>query len=51
VTVRQLNDGREYRVVKHFWEPAELEDRCRLAGLAATVHQTISLQYGVGRRR
>lgn len=51
VTMRRLNDGREYRVVKHFWEPAELEDRCRRAGLAVTVHQTSHLQYGVGRRR
>lgn len=51
VTVRRLNDGREYRVVKHFREPAELEDRCRRAGLAVTVHQTTCLLYGVGRRR
>ncbi|MGZ6974562.1 MAG: class I SAM-dependent methyltransferase [Acidimicrobiia bacterium] len=51
VTVRRLNDGREYRVVKHFWEPAELEDRCRLAGRTVTVSRTTSFQYGVGRRR
>jgi 2-polyprenyl-3-methyl-5-hydroxy-6-metoxy-1,4-benzoquinol methylase len=51
VTVRRLNDGREYRVVKNFWEPGELQDRCRLAGLATTVSQTTYFQYGVGRRR
>jgi 2-polyprenyl-3-methyl-5-hydroxy-6-metoxy-1,4-benzoquinol methylase len=51
VTVRRLNDGREYRVVKQFWEPAELEERCRLAGLVTTICETTYFQYGVGRRR
>ena len=48
VTIRRLNDGQEYRVVKHFWETAELEDRCRRAGLATTVHETTYFQHGGG---
>jgi demethylmenaquinone methyltransferase/2-methoxy-6-polyprenyl-1,4-benzoquinol methylase len=48
VTIRRLNDGQEYRVVKHFWEPAELEDRCRRARLDLTVRETTYFQYGVG---
>jgi 2-polyprenyl-3-methyl-5-hydroxy-6-metoxy-1,4-benzoquinol methylase len=50
VTIRRLNDGRKYRVVKQFWEPAELEDRFWHAGLATTVRETTYFQYGVGRR-
>jgi 2-polyprenyl-3-methyl-5-hydroxy-6-metoxy-1,4-benzoquinol methylase len=48
VTIRRLNDGQEYRVVKHFWETAELEDQCRRAELATTVRETTYFQYGVG---
>jgi hypothetical protein len=48
VTIRRLNDGQEYQVVKRFSETAELEDRCRRAELATTVGETTSFQYGVG---
>jgi len=50
VTIRRLNDGQEYRVVKHFREPVELQDQCRRAGLATTVRETAYFQYGVGQR-
>jgi hypothetical protein len=48
VTIRRLNDGQEYQVVKHFWETAELEDRCRRAELATTARETTYFQHGVG---
>jgi len=51
VTVRRLNDGRNYRVVKNYVAVSELERRCRGAGISATVVDSSYFQYAVGRRR
>jgi len=51
VTVRRLNDGRDCRVVKNYLAAAELERRCRGAGISATVTDSSYFQYAVGRRR
>jgi 2-polyprenyl-3-methyl-5-hydroxy-6-metoxy-1,4-benzoquinol methylase len=51
VTVRRLNDGRDYRVVKNYLAASELERRCRGAGISATVTDSSYFQYAVGRRR
>ena len=50
VTVRRLNDGRDYRVVKNYLAASELERRCRGAGISATVTDSSYFQYAVGRR-
>jgi demethylmenaquinone methyltransferase/2-methoxy-6-polyprenyl-1,4-benzoquinol methylase len=51
VMLRRLEDGREFRIVKNFWPPAELEARCRAAGLDIAVGRTATyFQHGVGRR-
>jgi SAM-dependent methyltransferase len=40
ISVRRLNDGREYRVVKLFYEPKALEERLRALGWDAEVTST-----------
>jgi demethylmenaquinone methyltransferase/2-methoxy-6-polyprenyl-1,4-benzoquinol methylase len=35
LSVRKLDDGREFTIVKVYWQPAELEDALRAAGFAA----------------
>jgi demethylmenaquinone methyltransferase/2-methoxy-6-polyprenyl-1,4-benzoquinol methylase len=40
ITLRKLNDGREYRVVKIFYDPKTLESRLRSLGWQASVGQT-----------
>lgn len=51
VMVRRLDDGRAYRIVKNFWPDAELEARCRAAGLDVTVRRTPTyFQHGIGTR-
>ena len=40
VATRRLDDGREFRIVKVFWEPATLEARLREAGFASTMTAT-----------
>ncbi len=48
---RRLNDGREFQIVKNFYEPAALAARCAAAGLAVTVRETPTyFLYGVGSR-
>jgi demethylmenaquinone methyltransferase/2-methoxy-6-polyprenyl-1,4-benzoquinol methylase len=48
---RRLDDGREFHIVKNFWPPADLEERCRVAGLDVEVRETATyFQYGVGHR-
>jgi len=37
---RKLNDGRTYRVVKIFYEPARLQELLQSLGLLGYVHQT-----------
>jgi SAM-dependent methyltransferase len=46
VQVRTLSDGSTHRVVKIFYEPAELEDRLRPLGWTAEVSATRWLIYG-----
>ena len=51
VTVRRLNDGREFRVVKIFYEPAALEARLRGLGWDAEVRATANyFVWGSARR-
>lgn len=46
---RRLNDGREYQIVKNFYEPAELEAAAAVAGLDLSVSRTPTyFQYAVG---
>jgi len=40
VVSRKLNDGREFRIVKVFWKPAELAARLATLGWRATIAQT-----------
>ncbi len=48
---RRLDDGREFRIIKNFWNAAELEARCRAAGLDVAVRETATyFQYGLGTR-
>ncbi len=48
---RRLNDGREFRIVKNFYDPALLEERCAVVGLDVAVRETAtSFLYGVGAR-
>ena len=35
MSVRRLDDGREFTIVKVYYEPAELEDALRRAGFEA----------------
>jgi 2-polyprenyl-3-methyl-5-hydroxy-6-metoxy-1,4-benzoquinol methylase len=50
--VRRLDDGREFHIVKNFWDAAELAGRCRKAGLDVDVRETATyFQYGFGVRR
>jgi 2-polyprenyl-3-methyl-5-hydroxy-6-metoxy-1,4-benzoquinol methylase len=51
VLTRRLHDGRAYRIVKNFYAPAELAERCAAAGLHVTVQETASVFiYGTGSR-
>lgn len=48
---RRLNDGRTFRIVKVFREPAELVAAFARQGLELTVHETPTyFQWGIGRR-
>lgn len=52
VMVRRLNDGREFRIVKNFYEDRELIDLARAAGFDLAVRRTDTyFQYGVGTAR
>jgi demethylmenaquinone methyltransferase/2-methoxy-6-polyprenyl-1,4-benzoquinol methylase len=52
VMIRKLNDGREFRIVKNFYDPADLATRCASAGLDVDVRETPTyLIYGRGTRR
>lgn len=42
VVTRRLNDGREFRIVKRFWEPRALVSRLGELGWTATIVQTPS---------
>jgi demethylmenaquinone methyltransferase/2-methoxy-6-polyprenyl-1,4-benzoquinol methylase len=40
VATRKLNDGREYRIVKYYWEPRLLAQRLAGLGWSAAIEQT-----------
>jgi SAM-dependent methyltransferase len=48
VSQRRLADGREFRVVKVFWQPAELEAALRAAGFAAATVTTTARFFLLG---
>jgi SAM-dependent methyltransferase len=51
VSTRRLSDDREYRIVKRFWEPAELQQQLRQMGWRSNVHSTDwAFIYGSGER-
>lgn len=51
VMTRVLNDGRSFEIVKNFYDPIELAERCRRAGLDVRVRETETyFLYGYGRR-
>ena len=50
-TIRQLDDGRELRIVKIFYDPADLEQRLAGLGWRFSVRTTEHLLYGSGEPR
>lgn len=49
VMTRRLNDGREFQIVKNFYEPASLADSFAAAGLDVIVRETATyFLYGYG---
>ena len=52
VMTRRLDDGREFTIVKNFWDARGLEERCARAGLRVEVRETADFfQFGVGLRQ
>ncbi len=52
VMTRKLNDGRAFEVVKNFFAPTDLAERCTRAGFDITVRETATyFLYGYGTRR
>jgi demethylmenaquinone methyltransferase/2-methoxy-6-polyprenyl-1,4-benzoquinol methylase len=49
VQLRRLDDGREFRVVKEYYEPAELEEALRRAGFGDPTVATTSRFFLLGR--
>jgi len=49
VQLRRLNDGREFRVVKEYYEPAELREALRRAGFTGADVSTTSRFFLLGR--
>jgi demethylmenaquinone methyltransferase/2-methoxy-6-polyprenyl-1,4-benzoquinol methylase len=51
VMTRRLNDGREFPIVKNFYDPDWLGHRCAEAGLRLDVRETPTyFLYGAGTR-
>ncbi len=48
MTTRQVEDGREFRIVKVFYDPAALERRLTDLGWRFSVRTTEHLLYGFG---
>ncbi len=49
--VRRLDDGREFNIIKNFWDATVLQDKCQRAGLDVRVHETADyFQFGLGTR-
>lgn len=52
VMLRKLNDGREFRIVKNFYEPSDLIKHAEAARFQLEVHSTDTyFQFGVGTAR
>jgi SAM-dependent methyltransferase len=52
IVTRKLDDGREFRIVKVFWEPAALADRLRALGFDADIGATARyFIYGSARKK
>ena len=51
VMTRKLNDGRAFQIVKNFYDPAFLADRCAAAGLTVDARETPTyFIYGCGQK-
>ena len=51
LTTRILNDGRTFEIVKNYYDPVDLADKCRQAGFAITIRETATyFLYGYGTR-
>ena len=50
MATRKLNDGREFRIIKRFWEPQALAARLGELGWRATIAQTPELLSYTGSR-
>lgn len=51
IMTRKLNDGREFQIVKNFYDPASLADRCATASLTVDVCETSTyFVYGCGHK-
>jgi hypothetical protein len=49
VMMRKLNDGREFRIVKNYYEPEELKNSAETAGFELKIHTTDTyFHYGIG---
>jgi hypothetical protein len=53
VSLRRLNEGRQYNIVKVFWQPDALEQRLATLGFEVSVRQTAHgyCIYGHGTRQ
>jgi demethylmenaquinone methyltransferase/2-methoxy-6-polyprenyl-1,4-benzoquinol methylase len=52
VMTRRLDDGREFSIIKNFWDAEVLVEKCRRHELDIEMHETADyFQYGVGTRR
>ncbi|HEY4389071.1 MAG TPA: class I SAM-dependent methyltransferase [Ktedonobacteraceae bacterium] len=52
VMIRTLNNGKNFEIVKNFYDPFDLAARCSRAGLDITVEETATyFLYGYGTRR
>ena len=49
---RRLDDGREFTIIKNFWNAGALEEKCARAGLKVEIRETADyFQFGIGTRR
>jgi len=51
LTIRTLNDGRTFEIVKNYYDPSDLANRCTQAGFDITIQETATyFLYGYGSR-
>jgi 2-polyprenyl-3-methyl-5-hydroxy-6-metoxy-1,4-benzoquinol methylase len=51
LTIRTLNDGRTFEIVKNYYDPSDLAARCTQAGFDITIRETATyFLYGYGSR-